>query len=135
MAQQDFERMLTSVLASAGTYIGKPRDGVQEIQFYPPFTEEMPQLIDGKERRLVCFDATVAVDSLSVEYFGFGHAIVDALVQRIIAESADGASAVRWISPFVVPEVRSGWQFNWLLKESGTRSTQKVVPGVCWRRR
>ena len=88
--------MLTGILASAGTYIGRPQpDGHREIQFYPPFTQEERELIDGKEQRKVCFDPQVDVDSVSIEYMGFGHPIIDRLVQQVTTNSVKGAAAVR----------------------------------------
>ena len=47
------------------------------------------------------------------------------------------AAAVRVISPASVPNVRPGWQFNWLLTAGGSRPSESVVSifvdddGVC----
>lgn len=128
VAQEDFERMLTALLASVRTYIGPSSDsGERQIQFHPPFTEEHRDLLDGDERRRVCFDPRVSVDSAQVEYFGFGHPIVDQLVDRTTRRTVDGAASVRVVSPANVPDVRPGWQFNWLLSTSGPRPRESVV--------
>ena len=138
VAQEDFERMLTALLGSVRTYIGPKSDsGERQIQFHPPFTEEHRDLLDGDERRRVCFDPRVSVDSAQVEYFGFGHSIVDQLVARATRQVVDGTAAVRVISPVSVPSVRPGWQFNWLLTAGGSRPSESVVSifvdddGVC----
>lgn len=138
VAQEDFERMLTALLASVRTYIGPMSDsGERQIQFHPPFTEEHRDLLDGDERRRVCFDPRVSVDSAQVEYFGFGHPIVDQLVERATRQTIDGAASVRVVSPVSVPNVRPGWQFNWLLTAGGSRPSESVVSifvdddGVC----
>ena len=129
VAQEDFERMLGELLASVNTYIGPVNDaGEREIQFHPPFTEEGRELLGGKERLVVCFDPKISVDSVSVDYLGFGHPIVDALVKRVTEKAVDGAAAVRAVSPLAVPTVREGWQFNWLLKASGVPPTEVVIP-------
>lgn len=128
VAQEDFERMLTALLASVRTYIEPSSDsGERQIQFHPPFTEEHRDLLDGDERRRVCFDPRVSVDSAQVEYFGFGHPIVDQLVDRTTRRTVDGAASVRVVSPANVPDVRPGWQFNWLLSTSGPRPRESVV--------
>ena len=138
VAQEDFERMLTALLGSVRTYIGPKSDsGERQIQFHPPFTEEHRDLLDGDERRRVCFDPRISVDSAQVEYFGFGHPIVDQLVARATRQVVDGTAAVRVISPASVPNVRPGWQFNWLLTTGGSRPSESVVSifvdddGVC----
>ncbi|MCY3569387.1 MAG: hypothetical protein OXH38_12210, partial [Chloroflexi bacterium] len=126
--QSAVERMLTGMLASAGTYIGKPQaEGHREIQFHPPFTQEERELIDGKERRKVCFDPQVGVDSVSIEYMGFGHAIIDRLVQRVTSDSVEGATAVRNIPWYVLPHVSPGWQFNWWLRARGRQPYERVI--------
>lgn len=127
--QEDFERMLGELLASVNTWIGQPNSrGEREIQFHPPFTEEERDLLGGKERLSVCFDPRISVDSVSIEYFGFGHPIVDTLIKRVTEKSIDGAAAVRSVSPLAVPAVRLGWQFNWLLRAGGVRPTESVIP-------
>lgn len=127
--QEDFERMLGELLASVNTWIGPPDDrGQREIQFHPPFTEEERELLGGKERLSVCFDPRTEADSISIEYLGFGHPVIDALVKRATEKSVDGAAAVRSVSPLAVPNVRTGWQFNWLLKAGGVRPTESVIP-------
>lgn len=129
VAQQDFERMLTKLLSSVNTYIGPEKErGERTIHFHPPFTEEERALIDGAERRRVCFDPRVSVDSAQVEYFGFGHPIVDALVKRATETGVDGAAAIRAVSTAVLPDLRPGWQFNWVLKVSGAQPKELVLP-------
>lgn len=127
--QKEFEKMLGELLASVNTYVG-PSDVFEqrEVQFHPPFTEEERELLGGRERIRVCFNPRVSVDSVSVDYLGFGHPIVDTLVKRATEKTVDGAAAIRVVSPLAVPHVREGWQFNWLLKAGGVRPTESIVP-------
>ena len=126
----EFERFLVQSLKAVNTWIEEDRErpGVWKIQFHPPFTEEARDLIDGYqfERRSVCFDPGQAPDSENVEYFGFGHPIVEALVRRIVQEQPEGAAAVRWITPALLSGVRPGWQFNWRLTIGGPRRREYV---------
>ena len=96
VSQGEFERLMVSLLRSVNTWVEPDRDGVERrIQFHPPFTEEHKELVEGQEKRRVCFDPRTFVDSEQVEYFGFGHRIIDALVKRITEERHDGATAIR----------------------------------------
>ena len=78
---------MVALLRSVNTWVEPDRDRVERrIQFYPPFTEEHKELVEGQEKRRVCFDPRTFVDSEQVEYFGFGHRIIDALVKRTTEE-------------------------------------------------
>ena len=127
---EEFERFLAESLKSVNTWLDEDRErpGVWKIQFHPPLTEEARDLIDGYqfERRSVCFDPGRAPDSENVEYFGFGHPIVELLVRRIVREQHEGAATVRWIVPHQLPGVRPGWQFNWLMTVGGPQPREYV---------
>ena len=126
----EFERFLVQSLKSVNTWLEEDRErpGVWTIHFHLPLTEEARDLIDGYqfERRSVSFDPGKEPDSENVEYFGFGHPIVELLVRRIVREQHDGAATVRWIAPQQLPGVRPGWQFNWLLTVSGPQPREYV---------
>lgn len=126
VSQDEFERLLIQLLKSVGTYIGPATEGARTIHFHPPFTEEGRTLLNGIEDRYVCFDPHI--DSERAEYFGFGHPIVDALVQRVMSERPDGAAAIRVISRERVPSVRPGWQFNWRVATGGPQPKEYVTP-------
>ena len=116
--EADFEKFLTQLLSSVRTFIG-PRQptGERRIVFHGPFVLEHPDLIQGQESRRVCFDPRTHIDSELVEFLGFGHPIIDALVKSVIYERYEGGAAVRRVDGF---ETR-GWQFNWLIKVGGLR--------------
>ena len=125
----EFEQLLVHLLKSVNTWVEEgDRSSERRIQFHPPFTEDHRELVGDFEKRRVCFDPQISVDSEQVEYFGFGHPIVDAIVRRAIEEVPDGATAVRVIRPSVLPGVRPGWQFNWLLKVGGFEAKELVYP-------
>ena len=129
VTQMDFESLIVALLRSVNTWVETDSNGVERrIQFHPPFTEERKDLIEGEESRRVCFDPRIFVDSEHVEYLGFGHPIIDALVKRVVEERHDGASAIRQISEDALEGLRQGWQFNWLLKVGGFRPREFVHP-------
>ncbi|MDP9302149.1 MAG: SNF2-related protein [Actinomycetota bacterium] len=127
--EQDFERFLKRLLAWAHAWVGPESEtGERIVEFHAPFTVEHPELFGGLERRRVCLNPRSSVDSELVEYLGFGHPVIDALVRRVAEEKPDGAAAVRAIDPAMVDVPSVGWQFNWLISVNGLRSTQTMYP-------
>ncbi|MCA9852231.1 MAG: DEAD/DEAH box helicase family protein [Dehalococcoidia bacterium] len=127
VTQEEFEAMLVRLLKSANTYVElNPGGSEHTVHFHPPFTTEQPQLIGTTERRRVCFDPRVSPDSEHIEYLGFGHPIVDALVTRTIREKAHGAASARCVSPSDLPTVQPGWQFVWTVKVAAVESHEEV---------
>ena len=125
----EFETFLTELLRSVNTYVGpKDETGEREIHFHPPFSIEYPELMQGEEARRVCFDPSVNVDSEHVEYLGFGHPVIDRLVQAIIEEKHDGAAAYRRMAPGIHPRLSAGWQFNWRVRIDGIRPKEFILP-------
>lgn len=122
ISQKEFEVFLTELLAWAAAHVSPPNaDGERRVVFHTPFTLEHPELFGGQEVRRVCFDPRTNVDSEYVEYFGFGHPIVDALVKRATQEKQDGAATVRRVARSEVGLDRPGWQFNWIVQVGGLR--------------
>ncbi|MGH2396838.1 MAG: helicase-related protein, partial [bacterium] len=122
ISQEDFEAFLIELLTSSGAHVSPPNaDGERRVVFHLPFTLEHPELFGGQEARRVCFDPRTNVDSEYVEYFGFGHPIVDALVRRATQERQDGSAAVRRVLGSEVGLDGPGWQFNWIVKIGGLR--------------
>jgi len=129
ISQSEFEEFEIALLLSANTYIG-PREesGERRIFFHTPFTLERPDLVAGQDARRVCFDPRVGTTSELVEYLGFGHPIIDALVRRTLEERHDGAAAVRRVDPAEAGVDRAGWQFNWKVTIGGMAPRQFVLP-------
>ncbi|MXY79046.1 MAG: hypothetical protein F4Y94_05010 [Chloroflexi bacterium] len=104
VSQGDVDRLLYNLLSAANARVTGPGDGIRHpqgqrrVEFGPPFTEEHRDLLDGQERRLVCFDPRISVDSETVEYFGFGHPIVDALVRNVTRDNLKGSAAIRCLA-------------------------------------
>ena len=127
VSQTDFERLMITLLRSVNTWIEIDQDRCQaDIQFRYPFAVESRELIKGEDKRRVSFDPRTFVDSERVEYFGFGHPIIDALVKRTIDENHDGASAIRRIDTTSIIGLEPGWQFVWLVKIGGLNPREFV---------
>jgi hypothetical protein len=127
--EDDFELFLEKLLAWAHAWIGPEADtGERTVEFHAPFTVEHPELFAGLERRRVCLDPGRSLDSELVEYLGFGHPIVDALVTRVTQEKPKGAAAIRRIGGTDIGLLGPGWQFNWVVKVGGVKPTEFVRP-------
>lgn len=129
VSPEEFERLILTLLRSVNTYIGDlGPDGERSIHFHPPFTLDHPELIQNEDARRVLFDPERPTDSDLVEYFGFGHPIVDRLVDDAIHERPAGVAAVRRVPASVVELDEVGWQFNWLITIGGLKPTSFVLP-------
>ena len=127
VSQHDFERLMIALLLSVDTWVEVDQiPSLANIQFQHPFAFEHRELIEAQEKRRVSFDPQIFVDSEHVEYFGFGHPIIDALVKRTVEERHDGASAVRQIPEGLIDGLRPGWQFVWVVKVGGLKSREFV---------
>jgi len=129
ISQGDFEVFEIALLKSANTYIGPREDnGERRIFFHVPFTLEHPELVAGQDARRVCFDPHLNPDSELVEYLGFGHPVIDALVQRTLHQRLDGSAAVRRVDSAATGVESPGWLFNWILTVGGIASRRFVLP-------
>lgn len=129
ISQSEFENFEIALLRSVNTYIGPREDsGERRIFFHTPFTLEHPELVAGEDARRVCFDPRIGTSSELVEYLGFGHPIIDALVRRTLEEHQDGAAAVRRVDPDAAQLDGPGWQFNWKVTIGGMTSRQFIFP-------
>ncbi len=122
VSHNDFEKLMISLLRSVNTWVEDPEHKAERrIQFHYPFTVERPDLVDGQDKRVVCFNPHTYVDSELVEYLGFGHPVIDALVKRVVEEQHEGASAIRQIPEGMIDRLRPGWQFIWLVTVGGIK--------------
>ena len=118
----DFEKLMVSLLRSVNTWIEDTEQMAERrMQFHYPFTVDRPDLIDGQDKRVVCFNPRNSVDSEFVEYLGFGHPVIDALVKRVVEEQHDGASAIRQIPLGSIDGLKPGWQFVWFVTVGGLK--------------
>jgi ATP-dependent helicase HepA len=129
ISQAEFEEFEIALLRSVNTYIGPCEDsGERRIFFHTPFTLEHPELVAGQEVRRVCFDPRLNTDSELVEYLGFGHPIIDALVRRTTEHRLEGTAAIRKVDPSTLGLDRPGWQFNWIVTVGGLSSGRSLFP-------
>lgn len=132
--QRTVDQLILRLLQSVNAMVTPPGDGARfpigqrRVEFYPPFSIEQRDLLDGRDQRLVCFDPKQPVASSDVEYFGFGHPIVNALIKRTTQDSDNGKAAVRVLSRAALPAVRQGWQFNWRFRLHAAEEREWLRP-------
>ncbi len=123
-AMRDFT---VALLKDQKTLVKPVRQGVYELVFREPLLSDLRDLIDeGGERRLACFEPSVARDEESVEFFTFGHPIVDALVEKVLAGGYKGMAAVRQPRNSGLPPLE-GYQFNYVLEVGGINPRKEVL--------
>lgn len=106
----DLERFSTRLVADVNTYLARRSDGSYELTFHEPFLSDFPaHTKDSSRKRLASFRADVCRDSDHVEYFTFGHPIIDDLLGRVTSPSYKGcATAFRLHAGGDLPPA-AGW--------------------------
>lgn len=125
---EDQERFVTALLADVRTHIGRLAQEEWLLTFLEPFVSEYPEFfVDGRKRRAV-FRAEQRKDTELIEYFAFGHPIVEAIVERVLNPRYVGATGTRRIAPGKDLQPTRGWLFVYLLTVPGVRSVSRILP-------
>jgi superfamily II DNA or RNA helicase len=128
VSASDQARFITALLADVRTHIGRPEKGEWQLTFNDPFTSDFPEFfVDGRKRRAV-FRADERKDTELVEYFAFGHPIVEAVVDRVLQPQYAGSNGTRRIHAGPDIEPTSGWLFSYVLTVPGVRPLEKMLP-------
>jgi SNF2 family DNA or RNA helicase len=93
ISPDDLERFSTRLVADVNTHLAGRGDGSYELTFHEPFLSDYPaHTRDRATKRLAAFRADVCRDSEHVEYFTFGHPIIDDLLGRVTNPSYEGCA-------------------------------------------
>lgn len=93
VSPEDMERFSTRLVSDVNTHLASRGDGSYELTFHEPFLSDYPtHTKDRARKRLATFRPDVCRDSEQVEYFTFGHPIVDDLVGRVTSPSYEGCA-------------------------------------------
>jgi hypothetical protein len=127
ISADDQERFITALLADVRTHIKKTGDEWQ-LTFNDPFTSDFREFfVDGRKRRAV-FRADERRDTEFVDYFAFGHPIVDALVDRVLSASYPGVNGTISVEESKDLPAGVGWLFVYVLSLPGVRPISRLVP-------
>ena len=125
----DLERFVTALLTDVRTYMHRLDDGAFEITFHEPFLSDHPELIgDRTRKRTVAFRPDVQRDSEHVEYFAFGHPVIDQLVRDVTEAAYAGSAAAFEVeeTPELTPA--RGWLVVHEVGVPGLKEIRELAP-------
>lgn len=122
-------RFTLASLSELGAKIGQhlPIEGAYELRLHGDFQDEFPQLVKEGLVRRGTFEPSMAREHEDLEFFAFGHPIVDALVQRARSNDYRGRASYRLIRTNDRQAAR-GWLFTFVLEFEGVLSSKEVFP-------
>ncbi|MDP9475991.1 MAG: SNF2-related protein [Actinomycetota bacterium] len=119
-------RFVQTLLGDRRTKIRARDDGIYELVFQEPLLSDLPELIeDGGAVRPACFEPGVAREAESVQFFTFGHPIVDALVENVLDGAYKGMATLRHVRKSGLPPT-VGYQFTYVLEVDGIEPRKEV---------
>ena len=123
--QEKFSKLL---LASVKTHIKRIANAEHRLTFHQPFTGDHPELFAGDYRRRCVFRGDQRRDDELVEFFSFGHPVVEAIVADVLDDSYPGAVGAFEIDSVAGLEPGEGWLFGFELTTPGvTRPREDLV--------
>ena len=124
-AQQAF---MTALLADARTHI-KRRGDEYELTFHDPFHGDyLYEFFAVSPRRWAVFHPDTLRDVEHVEFFAFGHPIVEAIVSYVLDDSYEGVTGSWCLSAGDDLQPDAGWIFVHQLNTPGIRPRSDLVP-------
>ena len=126
---EDFEKFIGQLLADVHTYI-RQKDGVYELTFHSSFVDapnHRTLFLAGDTKKAV-FRPDRRPDSEAVEFMVFGHPVVDAVVEQVLAEGYEGITGTRRILAGDDLSPVSGWLFTYQFEISGPWATERILP-------
>ncbi|WP_428116979.1 DEAD/DEAH box helicase [Candidatus Poriferisodalis sp.] len=124
-AQQAF---IAALLADVRTYI-KARGDEFELTFHDPFRgDHLHEFFALSPKRWAVFHPSALRDVEHVEFFAFGHPIIEAIVSDVLEDSYEGATGSWQLeSADDLPE-GMGWLFVHQVNTSGIQPRSDLVP-------
>lgn len=130
VSPEDQKRFIKSLLTDVGTRVSRVGDSEYLLTFHDPFTSDYPEFFkEGRKRRAV-FRAEERKDTELVEYFAFGHPIIEQIVERVLDGRYEGCNGSLSISLTDDSTLRpgKGWLFVYVLELPVPQSTSHLVP-------
>ena len=100
---------------------------VFELRLRGRFADEFPGIVRDGDRRIATLDPATALDHEDVEFFAFGHEVVDALVEHVRRREYPGRASHRRVRTNDVSP-RSGWLFVYALEFEGVARSKEAFP-------
>ena len=123
------EVFMIALLADVRTHIKKRRDDEYELKFHDPFRgDHHHEFFYNSPRRWAVFHPDVLRDAEHVEFFAFGHPIIEAIVSDVLEDSYEGVTGSWRIASGDGLPAGAGWLFVHLINTSGIRPRSDLVP-------
>ena len=126
VSNDDQERFIGQLLAGVGTHIHRNAD-TYTLTFNSRFVDEHKSLFVEGDKQDAVFRPD-RNDQERVEFMVFGHPIVDAAVEQVLAEDYPGSTGARRIPVGEDLAPTAGWLFTYLLTISGPQPAEQLLP-------
>ena len=124
-AQQAF---ITALLADVRTHI-KKRGEEHELTFNDPFRgDNLHEFFAVSPKRWAVFHPDALRDVEHVEFFAFGHPIIEAIVEQVLEDSYEGVTGSWRLTAGDDLTVGAGWLFVHQINTPGIRPRSDLVP-------
>ena len=127
VSNEEFDKFIGQLLADVRTYI-KQRDGVYDLTFHVSFIDTHRTLFPAGDKKKAVFRPDRRPDSEGVDFMVFGHPIVEAIVEQVLAEGYEGITGTRRIIAGEDLPPTSGWLFTFQFEISGPWATERILP-------
>ncbi len=127
VSNEEFDKFIGQLLADVRTYI-RQRDGVYDLTFHVSFIDTHRTLFPAGDKKKAVFRPDRRPDSEGVDFMVFGHPIVEAIVEQVLAEGYEGITGTRRIIAGEDLPPTAGWLFTFQFEISGPWATERILP-------
>jgi SNF2 family DNA or RNA helicase len=129
MTNDDLRRFVLGALGELRCRVERDRKlaGVFDVELSEEFRTHFPQYTREGRLRKLTFDPSVALNYETVEFYAFGHEIVDALVERTRSNEYRARAGFRRVLTTQRPAAE-GWFFVYTLELDGIVKNREALP-------
>ena len=127
VSNEEFDKFIGQLLADVRTYI-RQRDGVYALTFHVSFVDTHRTLFPAGDKKKAVFRPDRRPDAEGVDFMVFGHPIVEAIVEQVLAEGYEGITGTRRIIAGEDLPPTAGWLFTFQFEISGPWATERILP-------
>ena len=125
----DMDRFIGQLLSDVRTHISET-DGIYNLTFSRDFADAHRDSFLGGRQKQAVFRPDRQSDAEEIEFMAFGHRVVDAVVEQVLADDYEGATGTRRIPAGDDLSPVSGWLFTYQFTTPapGVRAIEHLVP-------
>ena len=122
------ECFMKNLLVGMGAYIKRKPRGQWELHFHDPFRSDHENLFPTGPKCLAVLRPDMQPDSESIQYFAFGHPVVEAAIKEVLISEWKGNAGSRRLKAGGELQAASGWLFVWEAEIPDIREHKKMIP-------